>query len=152
MARTRAHSPFLEQPGRHWRKFALIAVPLFLAGGIAFLAKPAKVSRPAPAFAVPSPEGRVLVEVLNGTRRQGVARTATRMLRRQGLDVIFLGNADSLSDSTRVIARRGNAERARYVAQALGTGRVTIETDTFRRVDVSVILGDDFRPRLPLHP
>jgi hypothetical protein len=74
------------------------------------------------------------------------------MLRRQGLDVIFLGNADSLSDSTRVIARRGNAERARYVAQALGTGRVTIETDTFRRVDVSVILGDDFRPRLPLHP
>jgi hypothetical protein len=74
------------------------------------------------------------------------------MLCRQGLDVIFLGNADSLSDSTRVIARRGNAERARYVAQALGTGRVTIETDTFRRVDVSVILGDDFRPRLPLHP
>ena len=152
MARTRAHSPFLEQPRRNWRKLALIVVPLFLTAVIAFLARSPAEQRPAARFAVPSPAGRVMVEVLNGTRRQGVARTATRMLRRQGVDVVFLGNADSLSDSTRVIARRGNAERAHYVAQALGAGRVTVETDTFRRVDVTVILGDDFRPRLPIHP
>jgi LytR cell envelope-related transcriptional attenuator len=94
----------------------------------------------------------VQVEVLNGTRRQGAARTATRMLRRRGLDVVFLGNADSLTDSTRVIARRGDPERARYVAAALGAGKVVVETDTFRRVDVSVILGDDFRPKLEVHP
>jgi hypothetical protein len=103
-------------------------------------------------FAIPSPKGRVMVEVLNGTRRQGAARTATRMLRRQGLDVVFLGNADSAADSTRVIVRRGDPERARYVVQALGAGKVVVETDTFRRVDVSVILGNDFRPKLPLHP
>jgi hypothetical protein len=113
-------------------------------------------SRPEPrathAFAVPSPRGRVQVEVLNGSRRQGAARTATRMLRRQGLDVVFLGNADSMADSTRVIVRRGDPSQARYVAQALGAGKVVVETDTFRRVDVSVILGDDFRPRLPIHP
>jgi hypothetical protein len=94
----------------------------------------------------------VQVEVLNGSRRQGAARTATRMLRRQGLDVVFLGNADSMADSTRVIVRRGDPNKARYVAQALGAGQVVVETDTFRRVDVSVILGDDFRPRLPIHP
>ena len=98
------------------------------------------------------PIGRVTVEVLNGTRRQGAARTATRLLRRSGLDVVFLGNADSLVPSTRVVARRGDSVRARYVASALGTGLVMIETDTFRRVDVSVILGDDFRPKLELHP
>lgn len=92
------------------------------------------------------------VEVLNGTRRQGAARTATRMLRRHGLDVVFLGNADSLEDSTRVIVRRGNPDRARYVAAALGAGKVVVETDTFRRVDVSVILGEDFRPKLEVHP
>jgi LytR cell envelope-related transcriptional attenuator len=111
-------------------------------------------SEPAPthAFAVPSPRGRVQVEVLNGSRRQGAARTATRMLRRKGLDVVFLGNADSMADSTRVIVRRGDPNKARYVAQALGAGKVVVETDTFRRVDVSVILGDDFRPRLPIHP
>jgi hypothetical protein len=74
------------------------------------------------------------------------------MLRRQGLDVVFLGNADSLADSTKVILRRGDASRAEYVAQRLGAGKVVVETDTFRRVDVSVILGDDFKPRLPLHP
>lgn len=93
-----------------------------------------------------------MVEVLNGTRRQGAARTATRMLRRRGLDVVFLGNADSLVDSTRVIIRRGDPERARYVAAMVGAGQVLVETDTFRRVDVSVILGDDFRPSLDIHP
>jgi len=92
------------------------------------------------------------VEVLNGTRRQGAARTATRMLRQRGLDVVFFGNADSVTQSTRVVARRGDLERARYVAAALGGGLVTEESDTFRRVDVSVILGEDFQPHLPLHP
>jgi hypothetical protein len=29
---------------------------------------------------------------------------------------------------------------------------VRVEIDTFRRVDVSVILGEDFRPALDLHP
>ena len=90
--------------------------------------------------------------MLNGTRRQGAARTATRMLRSRGLDVVFLGNADSLEDSTRVIVRRGDSTQARYVAAALGAGKVVVQTDTFRRVDVSVILGEDFRPKLELHP
>jgi hypothetical protein len=122
-----------------------------LAVGLA-LFRPRPEPRPVQAFVVPSPQGRVLVEVLNGSRRQGAARTATRMLRRQGLDGVFLGNADSIADSTRVIVRRGDPNNARYVAQALGAGKVMVETDTFRRVDVSVILGDDFRPRLAIHP
>ena len=100
----------------------------------------------------PAPRGRVTVEVLNGTRRQGAARTATRMLRRRGLDVVFLGNADSLARATQVIARRGDSVRAGYVAEALGAGLVSVETDTFRRVDVSVILGEDFSPATDLHP
>lgn len=104
------------------------------------------------AFPVPTIQGRLMVEVLNGTRRQGVARTATRMLRGHGIDVVFLGNADSAETSTRVIVRRGDPDRARYVAAVLGAGKVVVETDTLRRVDVSVILGEDFRPSLGLHP
>ena len=103
-------------------------------------------------LSAPLPRARVMVEVLNGTRRQGAARTATRMLRRRGLDVVFLGNADSLAESTQVIVRRGDPERARFVASALGAGKVVVESDTFRRVDVSVILGEDFRPRSAIHP
>lgn len=93
-----------------------------------------------------------MVEVLNGTRRQGAARAATRLLRGQGLDVVFLGNADSLSAFTQVLVRRGDPRRASYVLAALGGGKIAIDIDTLRRVDVSVILGDDFRPKQDLHP
>jgi LytR cell envelope-related transcriptional attenuator len=97
------------------------------------------------AYAIPSPARRITVEVLNGTTRAGLARSATRRLRRHGLDVVFFGNADRAVDSTRIILRRGNQERGRAVREALGMGRITVETDTLRRVDVSVVLGSDYR-------
>jgi hypothetical protein len=122
-----------------------------LAVGGGLLLRSAPEPEPSP-VEVPRPLGRITIEVLNGTHRQGAARTATRILRRQGLDVVFLGNADSLADSTRVLARRGDLARARHVAKALGGGVVRVEVDTFRRVDVSVILGEDFSPPSELHP
>jgi hypothetical protein len=67
------------------------------------------------------------------------------MLRRRGLDVVFFGNADGPVDSTRVIVRRGDPGRGRQVWQALGAGRIIVEPDTLRRVDVTVILGLDFQ-------
>ena len=104
------------------------------------------------AYPVPSPDRRVMVEVLNGTSRAGVARSATRRLRRHGLDVVYFGNADAAFDSTRVIVRRGDPAHGRDVQQALGMGRIVIQPDTLRRVDVSVILGRDFRDPGELHP
>ncbi|HEY7026395.1 MAG TPA: LytR C-terminal domain-containing protein [Gemmatimonadales bacterium] len=98
------------------------------------------------AFAIPSADDRILVEVLNGTAKQGLARLGTRKLRRQGLDVVFFGNSDKTSDSTLIIARRGAEGPADRVREALGVGTVKMETDTLRRVDVTVILGGDFRP------
>lgn len=118
----------------------------------AFLFKSEREPAVTHALAIPPVHGRLVVEVLNGTRRQGVARTATRMLRSHGVDVVFLGNADSTEVLTRVIVRRGDPARAGTVAGVLGAGNIVVETDTFRRVDVSVILGDDFRPKLDLHP
>jgi hypothetical protein len=103
-------------------------------------------------FAIPNTESRIMVEVLNGTRRSGLARTATRELRQRGLDVVFLGNADGAHDSTRVLVRRGDSLAGGRVAEALGFGRVIAAPDTMRRVDVTVILGEDYRPVLPLHP
>ena len=138
---------------RHWRELALGAASVLLVLGAGLWLWPH--SKPECASAPPAmitPKRRVTVEVLNGTQRQGAARTATRMLRRSGLDVVFLGNADSTASLTRVLARRGDSVQAKYVATALGTGAVMVEIDTFRRVDVSVILGEDFRPRLEVHP
>jgi hypothetical protein len=77
---------------------------------------------------------------------------ATRMLRRQGLDVVFFGNAEEAADSTQVIVRRGDPGRGRDVRQALGVGRIMVVPDSLRRVDVSVVLGQDFRPRGEMHP
>jgi len=125
---------------------------VLLLAALGLVLRPRAETKPVAQAPITAPKGRITVEVLNGTQRQGAARTASRMLRRNGLDVVFLGNADSLSPGTRVLARRGDSARARYVAAALGAGVVSVELDTFRRVDVSVILGDDFRPRLEIHP
>jgi len=116
-----------------------------LAVGVRLLVPPPPPEPRAQAYPIPSPEHRVTVEVLNGTARAGVARAATRMLRRRGLDVVYFGNADEAVDSTRVIVRRGDPGRGRDVRLALGAGRILVEPDTLRRVDVSVILGADFR-------
>ena len=153
MAPPRSNDSILEQPRLRWLWLTLSGVAALLAVVGALLVRRPVHERPlAEVHPRPLVRGRVTVEVLNATGRQGIARTATRILRGRGLDVVFVGNADSLLDSTRVVARRGDPQRATYVAEVLGAGDAEVETDTFRRVDVSVILGNDFRPRLPLHP
>jgi hypothetical protein len=122
-----------------------VLAALGLAVGVRLLVPPPPPAPRAHARPIPSPEHRVTVEVLNGTRRAGVARAATRLLRRGGLDVVYFGNADEAVDSTRVIVRRGDPARGRDVRLALGVGRIVAEPDTLRRVDVSVLLGADFR-------
>ena len=113
--------------------------------------EPKRERLPGHAYAIPSPAKRIRVEVLNGTERPGFARTATRALRERGIDVVFFGTGPA-AESTRIIVRRGDPGQGRGVAEALGVGRVVIEPDTVRRVDVSVLLGSDWRPHLPLHP
>jgi hypothetical protein len=152
MADSRSYRAILEQLGRRWIWLSLIAGILALIAVTGFLRRIERPAKTDQAFAIPPVQGRLMVEVLNGTRRQGAARTATRMLRSHGVDVVFLGNADSAAGLTRVIVRRGDPERARTVAAVLRAGKILVETDTLRRVDVSVILGEDFRPRLNIHP
>jgi hypothetical protein len=92
------------------------------------------------------------VEVLNGTTRAGIARSATRRLRRHGLDVVYFGNAEERVDSTRVVVRRGDPARGRIVREALGVGGIVVASDTLRRVDVSVFLGRDYQETGQVHP
>lgn len=111
-----------------------------------------------PAFAVPGLEGpRTVVEVLNITRRGGLARTGTRVLRQAGIDVVSYGNAVPIperSDSTRILVRRGDRAAGERVRRALQVGTVVMRPDSTRLVDVSVLLGADFAARAPLdlHP
>jgi hypothetical protein len=103
-------------------------------------------------YPIPSGEDGRLVEVLNGTDRLGLARVSTRQLRRAGFDVILFRNAPELTDSTDILVRRGEVADGERIRAVLGVGRVRLEIDTLRRVDVSVILGADYDPVPELHP
>lgn len=130
---------------------------LLLAGAAVFAS--ARSDAPEPdvvaghAYAIPSGEDRTVVEVLNASGRSGMARAATRVLRRAGVDVVYFGNAslDSL-DSTVVVVRRGDPARAAAVAELLGTVRTRSDLDTTRRVDATVLIGRDFSPGGGYHP
>jgi hypothetical protein len=95
---------------------------------------------------------RIVVEVLNGSGRRGLARVATRELRQAGFDVVYFGTTSETLRQTQVLARRGDSTAATRVARALGSGAVRVALDTLLRVDVTVILGDDYRPPPGIRP
>ena len=89
----------------------------------------------------------ITVEVLNANGRVGDARIGTKLLRQAGMDVVYFGNAsESGLDSTRVIVRRGAGKVGERVRAALGQGRVEVQLDSAKLLDVSVLLGLDFHP------
>ena len=88
---------------------------------------------------------RIKVEVLNGTRTRGLARRATRFLRDRGFDVVASGTAAEQRDSTLVLDRSAHPEWAYLVGRAM-KAKVASQPDTSRYLDVTVILGADWRP------
>ena len=61
---------------------------------------------------IPGEGNRVVVEVLNATTADGLAREVTRRLRRAGIDVVGYGSArDSSLDSTTIVVRRSRTRR-----------------------------------------
>jgi pyruvate/2-oxoglutarate dehydrogenase complex dihydrolipoamide acyltransferase (E2) component len=106
---------------------------------------PAAVVPPAPR-AAPTQGPRVRVQVLNASGRPGLAREATRVLRDRGFDVVEFGNGKGFPpDSSVVLDRVGNLDRARQVADAAGIRRVMARPDANLIVDVTVVLGKDWQ-------
>lgn len=96
---------------------------------------------------IPGDKGpAITAEVLNASGRSGDARIGMRMLRREGIDVVYFGNAPGEAglDSTRIIVRRGTTKVGERVRAALGQGRVDVDLDSSKLLDVSVFLGADF--------
>jgi hypothetical protein len=109
------------------------------------LAASCKEREPPPVLAAED-GSRVVVEVLNASSRRGLARIGTRVLREAGLDVVSFGNAESALDSTRILIRRGSDDAGRRVARVLGVGVIERRLDSLLLVDVTVLLGRDWRP------
>ena len=127
----------LEQ-SRRWRVTPALLVVVALAASC-------KEREPPPVLAAED-GSRVVVEVLNASSRRGLARIGTRVLREAGLDVVSFGNAESALDSTRILIRRGSDDAGRRVARVLGVGVIERRLDSLLLVDVTVLLGRDWRP------
>jgi hypothetical protein len=140
----------LERARRRTVALSLLAALAAGAGAWSLFARRAPSGR-APEAAVQERE-HVVVEVLNGSGRRGLARVATRALRQAGFDVVYFGTALDSVRLTEALARRGDSLAAARVARVLGTGRVRVVRDTLLRVDVTVRLGEDYRPPPTIRP
>ncbi len=95
------------------------------------------------------------IEVLNGCGIKGIALKFTDFLRRNGFDVIETGNYTLLgmrkSDyyfdvrETIVIDRSEKLSPARDVARILGTDNIIKQISSDLMVDVTVIIGKDYK-------
>jgi len=95
----------------------------------------------------------IQLDVLNGSGTPKLSQRFTDYLRSRGFDVVEMGNyKDSRVEQTRVIDRAGNLAAAQQVAEALGVPkeRVTQQIDRTAYLDVSVVIGKDYRTLKPL--
>jgi len=97
------------------------------------------------------------IEVLNGTKSQGLARTTSELYQSFGYDVIRVGNTeDSEYEKTVIIDRIGNQTVASTIAQVIKCANIettsvdttdTTDLGTEATVDFTIILGRDFNGR-----
>jgi len=87
----------------------------------------------------------VRVIVYNGVGKPGAAGEAAQVLIRNGFRVVDTKNADRFDyDKTKIVVRRGTADRGEAVKKALGVGEVTVDPSTADVTDVIVIVGKDY--------
>ena len=100
-----------------------------------------------------APQGvRIKVEVLNATTTKGLARKATTYLRDRGFDVVLIGTSREQRDKSLVLDRSRHPDWAGLVAAAFGA-TVQEKPDSVRYLDVTVLVGADWRPPpLPFYP
>lgn len=127
----------------------MIAVVAFLTSFIFGLGRGSD-QRPAPSSAavkrepVAVPDSRVRIQVLNGSRKTGLARLATERLRAAGYDVVNIGNAPSAAAQSVVLDRVGKRDIADRIANVLAITRIETRVDTTLYLEATVILGSDW--------
>jgi hypothetical protein len=113
-----------------------------------FLAPPVE-----PEVVVDGKQHVIQLDVLNGSGVPKLAQRFTDYLRARGFDVVEMGNyRESDVSITLVLDRSGNLQAAEQVADALGIPRERVRQQIDRNayLDVSVIIGKDFRSLKPL--
>ena len=84
------------------------------------------------------------IEVLNGTKETGIAMDVAKELRRQGIDVLIVENAERLDFGESVLVdRRGNPRLMRRLAKTLGCRTILEQIHPAPLVDATYIVGYD---------
>ncbi|MBC8086873.1 MAG: LytR C-terminal domain-containing protein [Phycisphaerae bacterium] len=103
-----------------------------------------------------APKGvRIRVRVVNSTGINGLAKRATSILRDHGFDVVEYGSESRKAPraSTVVQTRAGQANWGDRIVRVLGKGALEQAADTSHLVDVTVLLGLDWKaPAQPFRP
>lgn len=90
-------------------------------------------------------QGTLRVEVLNGTRINGLARRTSEMLQNQGIEVVEVANADQQDvEETQIIYHTIEEAAQRVGAMIRGENIIPGSGENENAVDVTVILGKDF--------
>jgi hypothetical protein len=139
-------------------RWILLAIVL-AGGGFAFYRYRLATTEPASGTAaIDAPEimvpagTRIKVEVLNATTTRGLARRATFFLRDRGFDVVAMGTSKDQRANTLVLDRSGHPDWAALVGRAFNA-KVEARPDTSRYLDVTVLVGRDWRPPAkPFYP
>ncbi len=93
---------------------------------------------------------KIRVEVLNGTDVPDLARRLTYVMRRDSFDVLIYGNSKTKLEKTVVVERRDSSMRySSHVAKWYGIKYKTIEIDPDHIIDVSVVIGADYKKIFP---
>lgn len=90
---------------------------------------------------------RPRLQILNGTGAVGLAQQVSDRLLPLGIEVKLTGNAGRLDyqETQIVFYRRDDEEVAQRVQKALGVGRLVLSRNPLDVVDVTVIVGRDFK-------
>ncbi|MBI3292225.1 MAG: LytR C-terminal domain-containing protein [Elusimicrobia bacterium] len=141
---------FFQLPGR-WMKGRWYPnpplIPQTMEALFGMVPTPSAASTQPPAGQLPVHRQATTVEVWNASTQARLAYEVTLRLRSYGFDVVTFGNYSTRQHRTLVIDRIGNVWTAHTVARLLQATDADVVTrvDTARLVDISVILGEDYR-------
>jgi hypothetical protein len=99
-------------------------------------------------------ERKIQVEVLNGCGVSGIAADVTEYLRKNNIDVVNIGNHTSFDfNKTKLWQRVNKTEPVQNVAALLGldSGSIESKIDSDLQLDVTIILGNDYKTLKPFN-
>jgi len=95
----------------------------------------------------PGAAARPRLQILNGTGQIGLAQKVSERLAGEGVEVKLTGNAGRLdyAETQIVFYRREDEAVAQRIQKAMGAGRVVLSRNPLDVVDVTIIVGRDFK-------